>query len=194
MVSATGLLTQKVIEIEEELSREDLQACANYLNTHFSGMTLSAIRERLLGLMQEEKALYDSLLKRVVALGQRAFSLSEAEASVSLDGTSNMLSRPEFEDLERMRALLRTFEEKSRLVAILNACIATEGLRVLIGNENPDPDLRDLSFVTTRCRVEGEEGWGLGVLGSTRMEYGRVVALVEEVGRTLGDALRGLRS
>jgi heat-inducible transcriptional repressor len=194
MVSAAGLLTQKVIEIEEELSREDLQACANYLNTHFSGMTLSAIRERLLGLMQEEKALYDSLLKRVVALGQLAFSLSEAEASVYLDGTSNMLSRPEFEDLERMRSLLRTFEEKGRLVAILNACVSAEGVRVLIGNENPDPDLRDLSFVTTRCRVEGDEGWGLGVLGSTRMEYGRVVALVEEVGRTLGQTLRGLRS
>lgn len=194
MVSAAGLLTQKVIEIEEELSREDLQACANYLNTHFSGMTLSAIRERLLGLMREEKALYDSLLNNVVALGQRVFSLSEAEASVALDGTSNMLWRPEFEDLERMRTLLRTFEEKGRLVAILNACISTEGVRVLIGSENPDPDLRDLSFVTTRCRVEEDEGWGLGVLGSTRMEYGRVVALVEEVGRALGRTLRGLRS
>jgi heat-inducible transcriptional repressor len=105
-----------------------------------------------------------------------------------------MLSRAEFEDLERMRTLFRTFEEKGRLVAILNACIGAEGVRVLIGNENPDPDLWDLSFVTTRCRVEGDEGWGLGVLGSTRMEYGRVVALVEEVGRTLGHTLRGLRS
>jgi heat-inducible transcriptional repressor len=194
MVSATGLLTQKVIEIEEELSREDLQACANYLNTHFSGMTLAAIRERLLALMREEKALYHSLLKRVVALGQRAFSVSEAEASVSLDGTSNMLSRPEFEDVERMRTLFRTFEEKGRLLAILNACIRGEGVRVLIGNENPDPELRDLSFVTSRCSVEGDEGWGLGVLGSTRMEYGRVVALVEEVAHSLGDTLRGLRS
>jgi heat-inducible transcriptional repressor len=194
MVSAAGLLTQKVIEIEEDLSREDLQACANYLNAHFSGMTLSAIREKLLVLMQEEEALYHSLLKRVVALGEQAFSLSDAESSVYLDGTSNMLSRAEFEDLERMRTLFRTFEEKGRLVAILNACIGAEGVRVLIGNENPDPDLWDLSFVTTRCRVEGDEGWGLGVLGSTRMEYARVVALVEEVGRTLGHTLRGLRS
>jgi heat-inducible transcriptional repressor len=194
IVSATGLLTQKVIEIEEKLSREDLQACANYLNDNFSGMTLSAIREKLLALMQEEEALYHTLLKRVVALGEQAFSLSDSESNVSLDGTSNMLSRPEFEDLERMRALFRTFEEKGRLVAILNACIGAEGVRILIGNENPDPELRDLSFVTTRCRVEGDEGWGLGVLGSTRMEYGRVVAVVEEVGRTLGHTLRGLRS
>ena len=55
-----------------------------------------------------------------------------------------------------MRALFRTFEEKSRLVRILNACISGDGIRVLIGHENPDPELRDLSLVTASCRVEGE--------------------------------------
>jgi heat-inducible transcriptional repressor len=194
MVSATGLVTQKVIELEEELSAEELQACANYLNTHFSGMALSAIREKLLALMREEKALYDSLLKKVVSLGERAFALSDAEANVYLDGTSNILSHPDFEDLERMRALFRTFEEKNRLVQILNACIAGEGIRVLIGHENPDPDLRDLSLVTASCSVEGDTGWGLGVLGSTRMEYAHVVALVDHMARALADTLRGLRS
>jgi heat-inducible transcriptional repressor len=194
MVSATGLLTQKVIELEEELSADELQACANYLNTHFSGMPLSAIREKLLALMREEKALYDSLLKKVVSLGERAFAPSDAEANVYLDGASNILLHPDFEDLERMRALFRTFEEKNRLVQILNACIAGEGIRVFIGHENPDPDLRDLSLVTASCRVEGDSGWGLGVLGSTRMEYAHVVALVDHVARALADTLRGLRS
>jgi heat-inducible transcriptional repressor len=191
MVSATGLVTQKVIELEERLSADDLQACANYLNTHFSGMTLSAIREKLLALMREEKALYDSLLKKALSLGERAFARSDAEASVYLDGASNILSHPDFEDLERMRALFRTFEEKGRLVEILNACIAGEGIRVLIGHENPDPDLRDLSLVTAACRFEGDAGWGLGVLGSTRMEYSHVVALVDHVARALADTLRG---
>ena len=194
MVSATGLVTQKVIELEEELSAEELQACANYLNTHFSGMALAAIRKKLLALMREEKALYDSLLKKVASLGERAFALSDEEASVYLDGTSNILSHPDFEDLERMRALFRTFEEKGRLVQILNACIAGEGIRVLIGHENPDPDMRDLSLVTASCPVEGDAGWGLGVLGSTRMEYAHVVALVDHVARSLANTLRGLRS
>ena len=98
------------------------------------------------------------------------------EASVYLDGTSNILVQPEFDDVGRMRALFQTFEEKSRLVKILNACIAGDGIRVLIGHENPDPELRDLSLVTASCRVEGEPGFGLGVLGSTRMEYAHVVS------------------
>ncbi len=195
MVAATGLVTQKVIELDERLSRDELQACANYLNIHFSGMALASIRKKLLALMRQEKALYDSLLKKVISLGERAFAPSSgAEASVSLDGTANILSHPDFDDLERMRALFRTFEEKSRLVQILNACISGEGSRVLIGHENPDPDLRDLSMVTASCSVEGDSGWGLGVLGSTRMQYPHVVALVDHVARALADALKGMRS
>jgi len=194
MVSAAGLVTQKVIELEETLDAETLQECANYLNAHFSGMMLEAIRTRLLELMREEKALYDTLLQRVVTLGELAFAPTSAEASVTIDGTSNILSQPEFEDLERMRALFRTFEEKSRLVRILNACIAGDGIRVLIGHENPDPELRDLSLVTARCGALGEPEWGLGVLGSTRMEYAHVVSLVDHVARALSETLEGLRT
>jgi len=78
----TGLNHQeaKVIEVEERLGPADLQACANYLNVHFAGMTLAEIRTRLLDLMKEEKAQYDSLLQNVAALGERAFSVSESEA------------------------------------------------------------------------------------------------------------------
>jgi heat-inducible transcriptional repressor len=188
MVSATGLVTHKVIEVEEKLRPEDLQACANYLNTHFAGMTLADIRRRLLELMTEEKALYDSLLQKVVALGGRAFDV-DTEGSVYLDGTSNILACPEFDDLERMRALVKTFEEKGRLVRILNECLSGDGIRVLIGHENSDPELQDLSLVS--ARVEGDDsGLGLGVLGSTRMEYAHVVSLVDHVARALADVLR----
>jgi heat-inducible transcriptional repressor len=194
MVSATGIVTHKVVEVGERISPAELQACANYLNANFAGVPLGEIRTRLIELMKEEKVLYDTLLKKVAALGARAFAVSPGEASVYLDGTSNILSLPEFEDLERMRALFRTFEEKGRLVRILNACIAGEGIRVFIGHENPDPDLRDLALVTASCAVEGAPGVGLGVLGSTRMEYAHVVSLVDHVARAVSDILRGKRS
>src|SRR5262249_17950029 len=145
MVSRTGLVTNKVIEIEEPLSQDELQACANYLNTHFAGMPLAAIRTGLLERMREEKALYDSLLQRVAAVAERAFAgreEDEADANVYLGGTANILEQAEATDLTRMRELFKTFEEKSRLVKILNACIAGDGVRIVIGHENPDPVLR----------------------------------------------------
>src|SRR5262249_676267 len=139
MVSLTGLVTNRIIEVEEEMTQEELQACANYLNAHFSGLGLAAIRGRLLELMRQEKALYDSLLKSVIAVGGRAFS-SEGEADLYLEGTSKLLDAPELSDLARMRALFKAFEEKGRLVKILNACLGRDGIRITIGHENPDPD------------------------------------------------------
>ena len=189
VVSRAGLVTHRVIEVADDISQDGLQECANYLNAGFSGLSLAAIRERLLELMREEKALYDTLLQKVVAVGSQAFQVEGVAASVYLDGASNMLDRPEFEDLARMRTLFRTFEEKSRLVGILNACLS-DGLRVFIGHEVPDPDLRDLALVTASYPVDGEKGWGLGVLGSTRMEYARVVSLVEHVARVVAQSLQ----
>jgi heat-inducible transcriptional repressor len=194
MVSRTGLVTNKVVEVEEDFNQDELQACANYLNVQFAGMTLDAIRQRLLELMREEKALYDSLLRNVLAVGQQAFASGSAEASLYLDGTANMLEQPEFEDLDRMRALFKTFEEKSRLVRILNACIAGDGMRIVIGHENPHPELHDTALVTATYPLDGESGMGVGVLGSTRMEYASVVSLVDHVARAVSDAMREIRA
>jgi len=192
MVSHTGLVTHKVVEIEEEIPQEQLQACANYLNAHFAGMTLAAIKAHLLELMRAEKTLYDSLLKNVIAVGERAFATDGQGANVYLDGTSHILGQG-FEDLDRMKALFKTFEEKSRLVKILNACISGSGIRVIIGHENADPDLHDVTVVSAGYPLEGESGWGLGVLGSTRMEYARVIALVDHMARSVAHALEERR-
>jgi heat-inducible transcriptional repressor len=105
-----------------------------------------------------------------------------------------MLEQAEFEDLGRMRSLLRTFEEKDRLVKILNACLSGGGVRVIIGHENPDPELRAMTLVTASYSVAGEAAWGLGVMGSTRMPYARVMALVDHVARTLARTLQELRT
>jgi heat-inducible transcriptional repressor len=192
MVARTGLVTNKVIEVEDQLSQGDLQACANYLNAHFAGLDLAAIRGRLLELVSQEKALYDSLLKSVVSVGGRAFA-GQGEPDLFLDGTSNMLDQGEFEDADRMRSVFKAFEEKTRLVKILNACLSERGVRIVIGQENPDPALRATAMVVASCPVDGETGWGLGVVGSTRMEYARMIALVEHVAAALDQTLKDLR-
>ncbi|HET7295074.1 MAG TPA: heat-inducible transcriptional repressor HrcA [Vicinamibacteria bacterium] len=192
LVDQTGLVTHKVLEVQEELSQDDLQACANYLNQNFSGMRLPEVRARLLDLMQEEKALYDSLMQKAVRLGERAFA-GEGEGSLLMDGTANMLEHREV-DLEQMRALFKTFEEKGRLVKILTACLSDEGIRIVIGRENSEPELRATSLVAASYPLAGEAGWGVGVLGSTRMEYARVVALVDHVAREISRALREIRA
>jgi heat-inducible transcriptional repressor len=193
MVSLTGMVTNKIIDVSEELSPEELQQCANYLNANFAGMGLAAIRSRLLELMSADQALYDSLIRHVVSVGERAFASADEDGGVYLNGASNILDQAEFDDIPRMRTLFKTFEEKNRLVKILNACLSGDGVRIIIGHENPDPELRDMALVTARYALDGEPGFGLGVLGSTRMEYARVIALVDHVGRAVAQALAELR-
>jgi heat-inducible transcriptional repressor len=193
MVARTGLVTNKVIEVDDQLSQDELQACANYLNTHFAGLDLDAIRARLLQLMSEDKALYDSLLKSVVSVGSLAFA-GQGEPDLYLDGTSNILAKQEFEDADRIRGVFKAFEEKSRLVKIVNACLSPRGVRIVIGQENPDPALRNTAMVVASCQLEGDATWGLGVVGSTRMEYARMIALVEHVAAALNRTLEELRS
>jgi heat-inducible transcriptional repressor len=189
MVSQAGIVVHRVIEVEETLTQDDLRTCANYLNAHFSGMSLLGIRGRLLELMQEDKAAYDQLLNRVFAVAERAFPSAGEGANVYLDGTSNILNKPEFEDVEKMRGLFQTFEEKGRLVKILNECMGGEGIRIFIGHENADPNLHSVAVVATGLPVGGDSGWGLGVMGSTRMEYPRIVSLVDHVARSVGRAV-----
>ncbi len=191
LVSAGGFVTQKVIMVDDEATQDELQACSNYLNTHFAGKTLDRIRARLLELMREEQALYDSLLKRVVTLGGQAFAAEAPSVDMFLDGTSNIVGRPEFEDADRMQKLFQTFEQKGRLVKILNACISGAGVRIVIGHENPEPELRDLALVASG--LSDEPGLSLGVLGSTRMEYPRTIALVEHVARAVQKTLTELK-
>jgi heat-inducible transcriptional repressor len=192
VVSGAGLVAHRVIELEEELTQDELQTCANYLNLNFAGMSLIAIRARLVELMQEEKALYDSLLKRAFAVGEQAFAVEPDGSDVYLEGASNILEQPEFEDVSRMREVFRTFEEKSRLVKILNACLG-DGVRITIGRENPEPGLRTMAVVSAAYPVEGEPAWGVGVMGSTRMEYERMIALVDHVARAVSFALKDER-
>jgi heat-inducible transcriptional repressor len=186
LVSRNGVVTNKVIDLGQEIPAHELTACANYLNAHFPGRPLSSIRGDLLRLMHEEKALYDTLLQRVIALGERVFAEGPAEGGdVIVGGATHMLDRVELRDLDRMKSLFKTFEEKSRLVRLLNACLAGDGLQIVIGHENPDPAMRDLSLVAASSTVGGEDGWAVGVLGSTRMEYARAVALVDHVARAM---------
>jgi len=191
MVSRAGMVTHRVVEIDEDISQEQLQACANHLNARYAGMDMRSIRALVLEQMREDKARYDSLLERLLRAADGAFAPG-IEGSVYLEGTAHLLDRSEHADIERLRAVFHTFEERTRLLRILNACVKTQGVRVLIGCETIDPDLKGVTLVTAGYGLDGAAGWGLGIMGPTRMEYPRVVALVNGVASRAQRLLAGL--
>jgi heat-inducible transcriptional repressor len=199
LVSAQNIVHNKIIRLDEELGQDELERTARYLNTEFGGKSLAVIRSEIVELMREEKALYDRLLRNAILLC--ATSIEDEEATtgeVYVDGASNILSKPDFAvDIERMRELFRTFEEKSRLVKILNECIKRDNamrdsVQVVIGREHSAVSMQNCALITAPYRVGGGEAVGtLSVIGPMRIEYARMIAVVSYVARlierTLGE-------
>src|SRR5438105_2976776 len=123
-VTRTGIVQDRVIRLDEELSQDDLDRTARFLTQNFRGLCLPAIREQLIDRMSEEKALYDKLLQTAILVCDRSYSTTDDQGGVYVDGAMKIIDIPDFADTERMRALFRMFEEKSRLVKILNECLA----------------------------------------------------------------------
>jgi len=198
LVSTSSIIHNKVIRTtDDDLTQDELDRTARYLNAEFSGKSLSAIRTEIVALMKEEKALYDRLLRNAVLLCERSLEGEETSGDVYVDGASNILSKPDFADIERMRDLFRTFEEKSRLIKILNECVShdsslTGDVHVVIGREHPASSMRGCALITAPYRVGSNESAGtIGVVGPMRIEYARIMAMVNYMARLIEHRLNG---
>lgn len=192
LVSAPNIVHNKIIRLNVTFAKEELERTANYLNKEFVGKSLAQIRADIMRLMHEEKTLFDKLLQTAVILCSGSIEDEEdTQGEVFVDGTSNILSKRDFADLERLRELLSTIGERSRLLQILNECterdLAAKGdVQVVIGRENRTPSLQNCTLISAPYRVAGGTAVGtLSVLGPTRIEYARMISIVSYVARTL---------
>jgi heat-inducible transcriptional repressor len=184
LITQDGFIRNRFIEMGEDLGQSDLNRIADFLNEKFSGLSLHEVRRRLLSEMETDKSRYDEMLKKVLELGKKAMRV-EPECELYLGGTTRFLDQPEFNDLERMRSLLTAFEEKAVIVQLLNRCMEGEGVQVFIGSESGIRDMGDCSLVIANYKAGEHVGGTVAVLGPTRMEYDRVIPLVENTARVL---------
>ncbi len=196
LVGEGGLVQHKLIQVKDKLSQSALNQAGRYLVEHFAGMNLKTIRSKLLKLMSREKALYDRLLHNVILLGCVALAstgeIAENEPEVYLDGTSRVVRRLGEPDLERLFSLLRTFEEKNRLIRIITECLkeAHDGPSVTIGLEQHIPGMKNWTLITSPYSYDCQTSGSLGVLGPSRMEYEKTISLVDYVAKLFGQLLR----
>jgi len=187
VVSSSGFIDSKLVEVDEPVSREELVRAGNYVTDSFGGLTLREIRDRLLHAMDDERAQVDRLMSLSIALAK--MSLSPGGPELLMDGTAELLTQPELADLSRVRRLFEAFHDKARLVRLLNQCLAGGGVRAWIGDDSELTSELDFSLVAAPYRT-GERVLGsLGILGPSRMEYDKVIPLVEYLADTLSEAL-----
>jgi heat-inducible transcriptional repressor len=188
-VSANGFIEHKVVETDEVVGREDLVSVSNYLTENFAGLNLVQMRDRLLDMMAHDRAQVDALMRRAFELAQKGLTTSSApEPALLVEGTETLLGQPELGSVDRVRRLFETFHDKARVVSLLNRCLRGEGVRVVIGEESDLTSELDFSLIARRYDIDGGTG-SIGLFGPSRMEYSRLIPLVDYLGERLSAAL-----
>jgi len=189
LITKGGVISNKVIDLEEPVSQEELVRIANYLKTQFCNLTLPQIRLRVIEMMKREQTQYDQMIKKAMMLSQKAIETRSDREQLLVIGASQIVNYPEFSDLGRTRDLLEALEQKSKILHILNECIEGEGIHIVIGSENADPDFKGLSLVSSPYKYHNQSIGTLGILGPTRMEYGKIIPLVDHIARVISNVL-----
>ncbi len=193
-ISESGILQHRIIPREKGVSRDDLHRFSEEVNTRFAGKSLGEVFKGVLKEMESQKSQYDRIYHNLLRLTGEALELwkKENESEFFWDGMSNVLEQPEFrEDVERLRALFKAFEEKGRLANILWRCIERENLQVVIGSEAEIEDLANVSILAAPCCYQERPLGALAVLGSRRMDYRSMVMLIQETASLVNEILMG---
>jgi len=186
VVTGGGLVDSRLLAVERDFQPAELERISNYCTLSFVGLPLHEIRRRLLGLMAEERAEADQLLTDVVALGQQAVEAEvKSGGEVFVEGTGRLLERAGPGQLEAVRRLLAAFADKAMLLTLLNDFLSASGPRVLLGAEFSLVGGDDLGLIVTSFhRSSGEQGL-IGVVGLKRMDYTRIIPIVDYIGNYL---------
>ncbi len=189
VVKENGAVENHIVEIGQDVAAEELQTIADVLNRKMHGYTLNEVKRTLLHEIYSELTRQRSLLDSALELLEPILNDQDQEQEhVYLGGALNMLNQPEFRDLEKVKTLFKAFEEDGRLKKLLS--MDREGLTVTIGGENKLAEFKDCSVISATFRVGGEVVGAVGILGPTRMDYSKAMAIVDYTTRMLNRLLR----
>ncbi|MGO8788120.1 MAG: heat-inducible transcriptional repressor HrcA [Terriglobia bacterium] len=183
IVSKPDLVENRVVRLDDEFTQEELDQVANFLNSEFHGWSFGTIRLEVFHRMEADKLLCDHLLKNVATLFMGGAISEDETGELIVDGTAKILERPEFADVQKIRQLVKTLEEKAKLARILEACLQSPeaGVRILIGRENAEKQMHHCTLVVAPLHYHDRAVGALGVVGPMRMEYDRAMSTVEYV-------------
>jgi heat-inducible transcriptional repressor len=177
-----------VISIPDSTSMEDLREIAAGINSRLGGLSLREIKTSMLSEIKKDILSNPMLFEAALSVLRQAIPVERNER-VYLGGTTQLLNQPEFRDVEKIRGLLTMLEEEKLLSDILHMQDG-DGVVVTIGHENKYSGIQDCSMVQATYRVDGQVIGTLAVLGPTRMEYGKIMSVLEFMHHHMGEILK----
>ena len=183
----SGLVRTILLEVDTEIGQEEIRQTAELLNEKLSGLTLGEIRRTVFERLRNESRGEPQLLK--LFMEQREHILDEsAIEGLHTEGTTNIISQKEFQDPEKLREFISLLEERKSLVGLLKHKIVGDGVSVTIGNEANIEGMKGCSAVIHTYQVGTTRGT-IGVIGPTRMEYAKLMSVVDYTAKVLSEIL-----
>lgn len=179
----------RVIQTRRPYSPAELQQAANYLNQQFTGQDIHQVRASLLQDLRETRNSLDWLMQTVVEMAEQTFEAEPGGEDYVVAGQTQLMQYTDLSDLDKLRQLFETFNQKRDLLHLFDQCLHAQGVQIFIGEESGFEALEDCSVVTAPYSVEGRVLGVLGVIGPTRMAYDRVIPVVDITARLLAATL-----
>ena len=183
VVTRSGMVRDRVLALDQDLSSIQLETAANFLNEHFRGWNIDRVRNELARRIDHERTAYQQLAD-AVDLWSRTVPVGVAQQqSIYIDGVVNLIGLPA--DRDRLRAMLSALEEKQRLIELLNAYIDTseQSVRVIFDLEQQDPGMAGLVLIAAPAQISGDSA--VAILGPKRMNYESAINAVSYVAQLL---------
>ena len=188
IVSPEGDVQNRVIYTEVDYSPSQLVEAANFLNSHYVGLDIEQVRERLKNEVEILRSEIAGLMDAAVTVNSEA--MTETQDEVVISGERNLLKVSDFSsDMGNLRRAFALFEQKAQIMRLLDITGQAEGVRIFIGGESQVVPFEDLSIVSAPYEVDGKLVGTLGVIGPTRMPYDRMIQIVDITAKLVSNAL-----
>ena len=187
IVSPDGDVQNRVIFTEADYTQSQLIEASNFLNSHYAGMAIEEVRERLKNEVEALRGEIALLMQTAVRVSSEAI---ESRDEVVISGERNLLAVSDFSsDMGNLRKLFDLFEQKAQLMRLLDVSSRAEGVRIYIGGESQVIPYQELSVVTAPYEVDGKVVGTLGVIGPMRMPYDKMIQIVDITSKLVSSAL-----
>jgi heat-inducible transcriptional repressor len=188
VVTKSGLVRDRVLRMD--LPQQDLDAAARFINENFRGWTMEAMRLEIARRIEKERSECDRIMSSLEKLYQQgALATTDAVQVVFVEGAANLVAGEQ--DRERLQELLKTLEEKQKIIELLGAYLNTkqEAVRVVIGLDEALPSMRNLVLIGAPARIGGEVMGSLAVIGPPRIDYEHAITAVSYIARLFDKVL-----
>lgn len=179
----------RIINTKDSYSIEDLQRAANYINDNYASTELNKIREFLIHDLEKTRETMNRAMIDIISVAQSAMEGTNEKKDFVLAGEHNLMDFAELSNVETLKQLFDAFSKKQMMIDLLDRSINASGVQIFIGSESGYEIFDDCSIVTSPYKVDHHQIGVLGVIGPTRMEYDRVVPIVDLTAKLLSSAL-----